>query len=722
MVFFQTRLKWKMKSGIIIIAVIIFILLANIVNATIIASNQEVFKNGNSNNLIAYSDNPFINHKGTWYDLTSFADISTISNGFNVSYLKNNSAVLQPYVVYLGNKIPFSSLPVAVSNAVSFNANAKKDRNTFKFGNNFSLVFGMTEIGFDIKTARKITTSGNKTIIDGLIMIDYSDLIKKNYTIFVNDTLIKITNLKNGFNDLDPLVQFNSTSKSGRINGVVNGTGNGLLVNTVESPSLAGYEFVDLEDRVFLNFNTSSLGSNAVISEANLFINVEIHKEEDEFAQPCHLGDWNYDIKNGTFIGASLDVTDYSKGDFGLSFPISSTGGKVVGITTDINKTGETDFAIKPIFAHTSLCAENNEITMPPSVNAGNRPYLNITYKIFKQIYDTENITWFPTNASSMNILIGTTLSTNFTMNGSSNPSSFISRFTVLGLTNFHSKDYYSFPNITMWDYNITTNTTMSFFCNTTGANKLFVSGNISLFNVSGNNLIGLAKTTSGNSRACNIGSLSGNETIQINTIGSIIPYNYRLAMAFNGTIGKLSTGIIEIGTSNRSNISFIMVALNGFSNITIENTTSGNINTNLTSLFQTNISCSNGRCGNLSVELFYNTTSNINLQPVNYTSLVNYTFLQNQEGLYCGNLSDVSMTVENTTCSLLWNLTARRMDNYSILANVTWINSTVDNKRNNTLISNVLYVTDAIQIVVSLQAFLNKGLLILPYNFQNIY
>lgn len=343
-------------------------------------------------NAIFHSEDIFKFYNNQWYDLISLANISVSDNKFYISY-DNNYITLDPYIVYNGNKINLTNLDSLLFNRINPAARLLKSRNYFKFAINFSNIGNISEVGFDYQGNVKITPEENRIVLDDILVVDFQDLIDLNYNVSLTENSIKITNLKDGFNDLDPSVQFNSSSKDGRVRGPVGGTGDGESAVSAGTSQTAGYftDFIDdKEDRVFFNFNTSSLPDNAVIQLVQLFFRVSAVTDIDVNGFPCNGFGWNYHIYNGTFIGSSLDITDYSKGGHtGANVDLGTVQGYTINLLNEtINKTGDSDFVLRPNFQYTAGCKALNTIVM--SESSGNKPYLNITYTslVYNLTYD----------------------------------------------------------------------------------------------------------------------------------------------------------------------------------------------------------------------------------------------------------------------------------------------------------------------------------------------
>ncbi|MEK6974618.1 MAG: RHS repeat-associated core domain-containing protein, partial [Nanoarchaeota archaeon] len=328
---------------------------------------------------------------------------STDNNLITINYLGNKNLVLEPYFVYNSQKTPYNNLNIAMQNVslknlLSLNNRLEKDRNSFKFGTNFSNVEGISEFGFDFSGNSLITAEENTIVLDNIIAIDFSDLIESNYTISISNTGIRITNLKQGFNDLDPLVQFYSAgSKDGRIEGAIGGTGDGDTAIATGTSQFAGYfsdytTLFEKEERLFFNFDTSSLGETANVTNAKFFFEVKSVTNLDQNNNPCSGFGWSYDIYSGqNLIGGSLDVADYSKGSYDTSIDLGVVNNYTVTISNSrVNNTGFSDIIIRPGFSHTDLCKEYNTVWMGEAL-AYLRPYLNVTYNTvvtYNLVYD----------------------------------------------------------------------------------------------------------------------------------------------------------------------------------------------------------------------------------------------------------------------------------------------------------------------------------------------
>jgi len=353
--------------------------------------------------------------------------------------------------------------------------------------------------------------------------------------------------------------------------------------------------------------------------------------------------------------------------------------------------------------------------------NIGSDPW----FVIVSDPVATENVLWYITNvsnvASGINALISSTLRTNFTMNGSYGPAT---SFRVVGGANAVyyplASDVISYPNQSLWDMNITSGILLQIYCNSTtntAARRTRIdTANLTMFNILSGAVTSLGTTlgtSAGGSAVCPTGVLKGNTSTNItDTIADVVPYGFRLGTIFSVSVSS-ATGtagsIIAWGDSaNPSNVTFTWVPVNGFVNVTSINTTNGNINTGASFLFLVNLTCTNGRCGNSTINLMFNTSG----APTVWTSIgattgINLTFTtgytQNNPSYDCSNLSDSANTNENRTCAYTYNLTGRTADTYGLIANISWTNST-DNTQYNSTISSGIASQVASVIIISAQ------------------
>ena len=347
----------------------------------IINSRTEIYNSGDGNsNAIIYSGDIFKNYNGRWYDLSSFANISYSSGNINIKYDKY-SLIITPYIIQNKNKAILSDLSSTVKDRTKFITRANKERNLFKFGVNFTNDDNFDEVGFDYSSNAVITQEDNRLFMNDILEIDFNDIINSNYTIDISSNSIKIKNIKNGFNDLDPIIRFNSSSKDGSCSGT--------SCNSNNANAITGYFKTitpNIETRAFLSFNTSGLSfinSGAiVINSAVLSFNVDNIDNQNFNGDPCFYGSWNFTLRNGTFIGSSLDATDYNKGtDFttGIFDNIQRYNVNLNNPIAMINNTGDTDFVIRPNFNDPAGCDANIFISTSEATGE-NKPYLNITY------------------------------------------------------------------------------------------------------------------------------------------------------------------------------------------------------------------------------------------------------------------------------------------------------------------------------------------------------
>lgn len=137
-----------------------------------------------------------------------------------------------------------------------------------------------------------------------------------------------------------------STSKSGQIT-----SGLGYSIDTTSaniSVSVNPLAAPLLERRIFLSFKTDTLPATAEVVRVTLGINLV--SSTAPVGQPI---DWYTEIYAGTFIGASLDASDWNGGSFNayVQNGIFSSGTYDLtdfdpDICAQINKTGDTDFRI----------------------------------------------------------------------------------------------------------------------------------------------------------------------------------------------------------------------------------------------------------------------------------------------------------------------------------------------------------------------------------------
>lgn len=153
---------------------------------------------------IFYNDSIYILNQ---YTKVKSLDIAEI----NIDSIDGNNITLSPYIVFNNKKFIWSQISQQIKNNLKLQSRIIEKYGHYKFGHNFTKINGLTEIGFEYKGNITKAIDENAIIIGQNIRVDFSD-IAKNYDIQINETNIRITNLKNGFNDLDPSVTKNGIS------------------------------------------------------------------------------------------------------------------------------------------------------------------------------------------------------------------------------------------------------------------------------------------------------------------------------------------------------------------------------------------------------------------------------------------------------------------------------------------------------------------------------
>lgn len=373
-----------MKTGnkiLLIITIILFLAgiyleIANAASSTgsnIISGNTEI----SGNVATVYSGDVFKKINGEWYDFTSYANINIDNkNSFNLTTATRDFISLEPYIVYNSQIYKYRDIPTLTANQVKIYPAFLKTRNGFKFSYNITTISGITEVGFYYKGMNHTAN----ILYNKIITISFDDLLNNGYRVSIDDNYVKITNLKNGFNDLDPYFQFNSSSIDGYCYAQYDNLANVISCLSTGIGILIGYDVdvdYDVENRGYYSFNTSALNQTANITEAYLYFYSYV------IADTCG-GAHTYDIYSGSFIGDTLDITDFGKASYYETYADLITNPIAVysSVSTDnINKTGYTDYEIKPSWVHTEICTERNTIGSSSNGIKIRRPYLNITYE-----------------------------------------------------------------------------------------------------------------------------------------------------------------------------------------------------------------------------------------------------------------------------------------------------------------------------------------------------
>ncbi len=357
-----------------------FTTISPIENSRIVNERMEIYSLGNGyNNAILYSKDKFKKYNNKFYTLNGLADISTNKGIINITYGINNYLELKPYFIYNNNKIIYSDLNTNTKSNLNINYYIKKNRDYFEFGSNFTNANGITAFGFDYSSNVPVKSSDNRIYIGDSLILDYNDLARNNYDLDVNDNSVRIFNLKEGFNDLDPYIYMNSSYS---IDGYIVGdgyTGYNAITNSLNGPS--GYDSSGNIYHVFYSFPTVYLGPNVNITKASLrLVENQAIDATDGGAGPCNFYiTWEHYIYDGTFIGNSLDTSDYSSGSYYTSVTFGAPNYYQIPVNiSKINQTGNTDFRISPYWQQEQGCNEYNNMSMAESTYG--QPLLNITY------------------------------------------------------------------------------------------------------------------------------------------------------------------------------------------------------------------------------------------------------------------------------------------------------------------------------------------------------
>ena len=132
-----------------------------------------------------------------------------ITNNQFVISTKYTNGSLVPYAKVNGIDISFNELTGVTLSQVSPKLRMIKINNGYKFAFNLTKIATISEVGFMYKGF----DYNKEAIFNQYVYIDFNDLLKQGYTVTINDTYVKITNLKNGFNDLDPIITFLSNTR-----------------------------------------------------------------------------------------------------------------------------------------------------------------------------------------------------------------------------------------------------------------------------------------------------------------------------------------------------------------------------------------------------------------------------------------------------------------------------------------------------------------------------
>ncbi|MFH0952466.1 MAG: right-handed parallel beta-helix repeat-containing protein [Patescibacteria group bacterium] len=221
-----------------------------------------------------------------------------------------------------------------------------------------------------------VQNDDHKIIIDNLLRLDFSDLVNSGYQVDLSTERVRITNLQNGWNVLDPSPYASTAAADGQITSLGIAASNGTT-SAIDLNNVAGEVYI----KSYLSFDTSDLPDGATVTAS------DVNTYADSYTK-SKTEDTIYSVQYYTqsdCIGAALDSGDYSCGnsDSGSLDWANTTGNKSKTLTTPdarINKTGDTDFRLQPGWTVAAGNYKGAVMRQTEYTGTTTDPYLDVTY------------------------------------------------------------------------------------------------------------------------------------------------------------------------------------------------------------------------------------------------------------------------------------------------------------------------------------------------------
>ncbi|MFC1663481.1 fibronectin type III domain-containing protein, partial [Patescibacteria group bacterium] len=318
---------------------------------------------------------------GDWRPVDELLQVNDEGEGVLLFNINNKPFRLIPAYDIDGTTVLRSEADQSIRDADNFHVSIENFGGGYKWSHIFSKQPNIEAVEFYFAANDHIIEQLSDTSIgiDELLVLDFADLIDNGYTINVTTDRVRITNLKEGLNVLDPTDEpYNSTAAA---DGQVSSLGvaqSGNATSTVSvSEIFSEYTYV----RSFFSFDTSAIDDGASITNGTLQFRISSlvsgRGNDSNFSTNFRSG------HNG--IGAALDGSDYSccgATNHGNTI-YTTTGTKnvtLVSPATAVNVTGDTDFRLAPSWS--VVDGTTKTLTLYQTENGSNIPTLLVTYTV----------------------------------------------------------------------------------------------------------------------------------------------------------------------------------------------------------------------------------------------------------------------------------------------------------------------------------------------------
>ncbi|MFA6573290.1 MAG: hypothetical protein WCT13_03900 [Patescibacteria group bacterium] len=417
---------------------------ANKNNVEIISEKQLRYReeNGKTKDRFFPVDNFFQGPDSSWHTIETQLDVISMGDS-RVSFNVNGKPlILRPAVVIGGVTQPVDTLSADYRSQLQMRLEVQKIDQGNKWSHIFFRLPEIEAIEFLVESDGHTITNADPTslVIDGQLLLNFSDLVASGFTISVTPSRIRVSNLKDGWNTLDPTDTFySSTGADGQItyNGstyvaATNGTTSLIEDNQLIVPNSS--------IRSYLSFDTSSISDTATVSASDVNIYA------DAFAKSKSLNT-TYSIlyySGQDAIGAALDSGDWnscstSQGSLNWAGNVGWKSQNLTSPSTSVNLTGDTDFRLVEDFTISTGEYKRASIRQTEYADTTSDPFLDVTYtagiNVSGNVYDENSTTALTECDSSTNMINLRVQSTTyqtfcndstgaFTFTGVTNPSS----------------------------------------------------------------------------------------------------------------------------------------------------------------------------------------------------------------------------------------------------------------------------------------------------------
>ncbi|MFA6525093.1 MAG: hypothetical protein WCT33_02345 [Patescibacteria group bacterium] len=331
------------------------------------------------------NNNFFQGPDNSWHIVETQLDIISMGDS-RVSFNVNGKPlILTPAVVIGGVTQPIDTLSADYRAQLQMRLEVQKIDQGNKWSHIFFRLPEIEAIEFLVEPDDHTITNANPTslLVDDQLLLNFSDLVASGFTVSVTPSKIRVTNLKDGWNTLDPTDTFySSTGADGQItygNSIYTATTNGTT-SLIEDNQLI---VPSSETRSFLSFDTSSISDTATVSAS------DVNTYAESFAKSKTLNTTYsiqyYSGQNG--IGATLDSSSAdwnscttSHGTLNWSNSVGWKSQSLTSPASAVNLTGDTDFKLVEDF--TVSTGEYKRVVMRQTEYADTTsdPYLDVTY------------------------------------------------------------------------------------------------------------------------------------------------------------------------------------------------------------------------------------------------------------------------------------------------------------------------------------------------------